>query len=86
VRGREEAEAVPGIRGLDVTIAPGKEVVPLPEGHRYLGFLYARGESPAAVEEALREAHRRLEVVIEDDPAHLAGRPGTDPPTRSARR
>ncbi|NIP59596.1 MAG: biotin carboxylase, partial [Gemmatimonadetes bacterium] len=43
VRGREEAEAVPGIRGLDVTIAPGKEVLPLPEGHRYLGFLYARG-------------------------------------------
>jgi len=86
VRGREEAEAVPGIRGLDVTIAPGKEVVPLPEGHRYLGFLYARGESPAAVEEALREAHRRLEVVIEEDPAHLAGRPGPDSPTRSARR
>lgn len=86
VRGREEAEAVPEIRGLDVTIAAGKEVVPLPEGHRYLGFLYARGESPAAVEEALREAHRRLEVVIEDDPAHLAGRPGVDPTKRSARR
>jgi hypothetical protein len=38
--------------------------VPLPEGDRYLGFAFARGDTPAAVEEALREAHGRLRFVI----------------------
>ena len=48
-----------------VTVAHGKRVRPLPEGDRYLGFLFARGLTPAVVENALREAHRRLDVVIE---------------------
>jgi hypothetical protein len=39
--------------------------VPLPEGDRYLGFMFARAETPAEAEAALREAHRRLEIVIE---------------------
>jgi len=37
----------------------------LPEGDSYLGFIFARGESPDEVEAALREAHRRLRFVIE---------------------
>jgi hypothetical protein len=36
----------------------------LPEGKRYLGFIFARGESPEFVEAALREAHRRLAFDI----------------------
>ncbi|MGH7674150.1 MAG: ATP-grasp domain-containing protein, partial [Gemmatimonadales bacterium] len=43
-------------------------VVPLPEGSRYLGFIFARGPSPAAVEAALREAHRRLDPLIDPLP------------------
>jgi len=39
--------------------------VPLPEGARYPGFIFARGETPADVEAALREAHRRLELVLD---------------------
>jgi biotin carboxylase len=65
VGGQEEALAVPGIVGLDVTIPRGRPVVALPEGDRYLGFLFARGDEPADVEVALREAHGRLEVVID---------------------
>ena len=64
VGGRDEALAVPGITGLQITVAPDREVVPLPEGDRYLGFIFARGDDPAAVEAALREAHARLEVDI----------------------
>src|SRR5213594_3304832 len=64
VRGHEEALAVPGIEDLEITAQPGDELVPLPEGTRYLGFLIARGETPATVEAALRAAHRRLEFVI----------------------
>jgi hypothetical protein len=47
-----------------VTVPDGREVVPLPEGDSYLGFLFARGEAPADVEAALREAHRRLAFDI----------------------
>jgi biotin carboxylase len=64
VRGRKEAESVPGIEAIDMTIPLGQEVVPLPEGTRYLGFLFARGETPECVEAALREAYRRLECII----------------------
>jgi len=67
VRGREAASQVKGIEEVVLSIPPGQAVQPLPEGSRYLGFIFARGESPAAVEEALREAYRRLEVVITTD-------------------
>jgi biotin carboxylase len=64
VRGVEAARAVPGVVDLVVTAEPGREVVPLPEGESYLGFLFAKAESAAEVEAALREAHRRLELDI----------------------
>jgi hypothetical protein len=64
VRGRDEARAVEGIVGLEITIPPGRDVVPLPDGDRYLGFLFARGATPAAVEAALRAAADRLDMVV----------------------
>ncbi len=64
VRGQDAARAVPGVVGLEISIARGKEVVPLPEGGRYLGFLFARGDTPAEVEDALRRGHAELEVVL----------------------
>ncbi|HLA15581.1 MAG TPA: ATP-grasp domain-containing protein [Candidatus Limnocylindrales bacterium] len=64
VPGQDEARAVPGIVGLTITIPRGRDLVPLPEGDRYLGFLFARADSPAAVEQALREATALLEVVV----------------------
>lgn len=66
VHGQTEALNVPGIEELTITVQPGEELVPLPEGTRYLGFLIARGESADAVEAALREAYGRLEVEIRD--------------------
>ena len=68
VRGQDEARAVPGIAGLEISIAPGRPVRPLPEGDRYLGFLFARGETPEQVEHALRAAHERLEIDIVEPP------------------
>jgi hypothetical protein len=61
----DEARAVPGIDDVRITAKPGAVLVPLPEGRSYLGFLFARGDSAAGVEEALREAHRRLRFTIE---------------------
>ena len=65
VHGQPQAEMVEGIEEVTISIPIGQEVVPLPEGKRYLGFIFARGETPADVETALRNAHHRLEFVIE---------------------
>ena len=72
VHGQVEALAVPGIEELEIAAQPGEELLPLPEGTRYLGFLIARGDSPDAVEASLREAHRRLTVMI----GPVAAQPG----------
>ena len=65
VEGMREARQVPGIDEIRLTIPVGQPVVPLPEGSQYLGFIFARGEDPAAVEAALRQSHQRLEFVVE---------------------
>jgi biotin carboxylase len=65
VHGQEAAERVPGIEAVTITAHRGQELVPLPEGSRYLGFVFARADTPEAVEAALREAHRRLAFEIE---------------------
>ena len=65
VRGLEAALEVPDIEGLEITIPLSHTVLPLPEGNRYLGFLFARAETPDQVERALRAAHTRIEVRIE---------------------
>jgi biotin carboxylase len=64
VRGQVEARSVPGIEEIAITAHPGEDLVPLPEGARYPGFIFARAESPERVEAALREAHRRLTFVV----------------------
>jgi hypothetical protein len=64
VRGQDEARATEHIAGLEISIPRGRPVTPLPEGDRYLGFLFAKAETPEQVEAALREAHGRLEVEI----------------------
>jgi hypothetical protein len=64
VSGIEAARAVPGVVDVVITAPEGRELVPLPEGDSYLGFLFAKGETPAEVEAALREGHRRLVLDI----------------------
>jgi biotin carboxylase len=64
VRGIEAARAVAGVEDVRITISPGRPVVPLPEGDRYLGFVFARADTPAQVEAALRQAHAALGVIL----------------------
>jgi biotin carboxylase len=64
VKGQDAARAVGGITGLEITVPRGRRVVPLPEGDRYLGFLFARGATPDEVESSLRAAHAALAVDI----------------------
>ncbi len=64
VRGVEDAQAVAGIDDVTITAHVAQQLEPLPEGFQYLGFIFARGETPADVERSLREAHGRLAFDI----------------------
>jgi biotin carboxylase len=64
VRGQDAAEAMPGIEQIAITAHLGQELVPLPEGWQYLGFIFARGDAPEEVEQALRRAHARLAFEV----------------------
>jgi biotin carboxylase len=63
----DQARAVPGIEGLEITIPVGQKVEPLPEGDRYLGFLFAAASDPADVESSLRQALALLDIAIKAD-------------------
>jgi hypothetical protein len=65
VEGRSEAAAVPGVTGLSITIPVGQRVRPLPDGDRYLGFIFAEGDTQDRVEQALGAARERLRVAIQ---------------------
>jgi biotin carboxylase len=58
--GIEEARAVAGIEDVAITAKQGQNMVPLPEGASYLGFVFARAETPEQAVAALRQAHRQL--------------------------
>jgi hypothetical protein len=64
VEGVERALAVPGIEAVVITAAEGQVLRPLPEGSSYLGFIFARGETPEEVEQALRRSHAELAFRI----------------------
>jgi hypothetical protein len=64
VRGVEDARRVAGVEEVTITAHVGQDLVPLPEGWQYLGFIFARAETPEAVEAALRDAHARLTFEI----------------------
>ena len=64
VDGAEEARRVPGATELEITARWRDYIAAWPEGSSYLGFLFARGETPAEVETALREAHAKLNFKL----------------------
>jgi hypothetical protein len=74
VDGQSDALAVDGVVGLEISIPMGRPVVPLPEGDRYLGFVFARGPHPADVERSLRKAEACLRVVLGPEPGQGEGR------------
>jgi len=64
VSGQSRARAVDGVVGVEISIPPGREVIPLPEGDRYLGFIFARGATARDVEKTLRRAELCLDVQL----------------------
>ena len=64
VAGVEAAGRVRGIEDVVITAKQGQELVPLPEGAAYLGFIFGRGDSPEEAEAAVRTAHAELRFEI----------------------
>jgi hypothetical protein len=67
VEGLDAARQVPRIVDVQITAKMDQRLLPLPEGASYLGFLFARADRAAAVEDALRAAHRRLHFAIDPE-------------------
>lgn len=65
VFGLEEAKQVAHIEDVKITAHITQELLPPPEGASYLGFIFSRAETPEVAERALREAHGKLEFVID---------------------
>lgn len=63
--GVADAEQVLHVSQVEITAECNYPLMPLPEGDSYLGFIFADGETPDAVEEALRQAHEKLSFEIE---------------------
>jgi biotin carboxylase len=67
VSGVEAASAVPGVSEVTITAPLNNRLVPLPEGESYLGFIFASGDTPTQVEQALRHAHAHLRFQIDEE-------------------
>jgi formate-dependent phosphoribosylglycinamide formyltransferase (GAR transformylase) len=67
VEGVDEALRIPHIESVEITAKLRQRLILLPEGASYLGFIFARAETPGQVEAALRNAHTRLRFSISAD-------------------
>ncbi|MGZ3621337.1 MAG: ATP-grasp domain-containing protein [Candidatus Binataceae bacterium] len=64
VQGLEGARKFPGVEDIVITAKEGQELLPLPEGSTYLGFLFFRNSSADLVLDGLRQVHQRLKFVF----------------------
>ena len=64
VEGMLAAQAVEYIEEINIQIREGHELIPLPDGSSYLGFIFAYADTTEEVEHALRTAHAHLDFVI----------------------
>ena len=64
VEGISAARNVANIEKVDIIIRDGNELIPLPDGNQYPGYIFARGSTSSEVVHALREAHAHLKFVV----------------------
>jgi hypothetical protein len=67
IEGLEEAAAIDGVDGIEITVPVGRAVLPLPEGDRYLGFVFASGATPDEVDRTLLVAAATLDITIDGE-------------------
>jgi len=64
VEGQSEAENISGVESIIITARQHDFIAAWPDGNSYLGFIFARAETPEEVEAALRESHAKLNFVL----------------------
>ncbi len=65
VAGVDEAKTVAGVDEVLITAKPDQQLLALPEGSSYLGFIFAHAPTPGAAEQAVRAAHACLRLNID---------------------
>jgi biotin carboxylase len=63
VEGLSAAQKIPYIENVDIIVREGHELIPLPEGNQYPGYIFAKAETPEKVVAALRNAYSQLNFV-----------------------
>ena len=64
IDGVDDARAIESVTEVTMTVRPGRTLVPLPEGGEYLGFIFAKSDTPQDAEKAVRVAHAALQFAI----------------------
>jgi len=83
VEGQAQARAVEGIVGVEITIARGRPVVPLPDGGPLPGFpVRARKRAPTRSSAPCAPAHGRLRIRIEPHAPSRSARASVGSPVR----
>ncbi|HEY5734566.1 MAG TPA: ATP-grasp domain-containing protein [Gammaproteobacteria bacterium] len=76
VEGLSTAKKTRHITAIDIVIPDGHELIPLPEGNQYPGYIFAEADDPETVVDALRKAHQQLKFVVAPlwkiDATHMA--------------
>ncbi len=67
IEGIGDASRIEGIDGIEITVPLGRTVAPLPEGDRYLGFVFASGRDADAVEASLKTAAATIDPTIDGE-------------------
>ena len=62
VEGILSASKVEFIEDIEISVSEGYELVPLPEGFSYLGFIFSKAPTPEVAEQALRSAYEKLKI------------------------
>jgi biotin carboxylase len=63
IEGLTAANQVEYIQDIEIHIQPGYELIPLPEGSSYLGFIFAKSPGYEQTYQALKTAYHQLEFV-----------------------
>lgn len=64
VEGVTDALKIAHIEDIVITTRRGNEMIPLPEGNQYPGYVFARADTPGEVVRALRQADAALDFVV----------------------
>lgn len=65
IEGMTEALQTEFLRDIEIHVNPGYELIPLPEGASYLGFIFAQAPSYEQTYAALRHAYSKLRFVTQ---------------------